>query len=394
MKRASRLALVIVALGCSASAMFTSEDPKRLNFKVVMLSEDLGLSVTTVRKLHEQLPSDSKDKLRTVTFGTIQTIFFDFAQPKMAPVNGYQVRMHFYALDAASPVSEKDWDVSEARALGGVDGLVLAVRCDSKGQCDGTKAEKRVRSFLEKAGYDWTKVPVVYEVHPKEGGAVPSLDAVRSAVGASHRQTVVGPGDGSTVIAHEVFAAYKAGQLGIPATNEDQAAAEQLKIRTFALADWYKEAGAAKAHTFAAKVPGNPDIYVFHFPATGQRDHETYATFARRLSQYELVAHTLVADENAADVLASINSAEFGPYALVHAGSPSRPFLLIPPVAWVQEVPKAAVRFLQVIPLTRRELAFGRKAGGRALAEKLNLAARGPAFGWKRTEKDSVVAGD
>src|SRR5262249_11665668 len=159
-----------------------------------------------VRKLHDQLPPESKDKLRTVTFGAIQTIFFEFAQPKVALVDGYQVRMHFYALDAASPAAAQDWEVAEARALAGVDALVLAGRCDSKGQCDGSRMERRVRAFLEKSRHDWAKVPLVYEVHSKEGGAAYPLNAVKTALGGARRRTVAESGSGWEPIGQEVLA--------------------------------------------------------------------------------------------------------------------------------------------------------------------------------------------
>ncbi|MBJ6759723.1 suppressor of fused domain protein [Myxococcaceae bacterium JPH2] len=374
--------------------MFVSEDSKRLNYKVVVVSEDRGLPLSIVHRLHEALPAESKGRLTGIGFGATRSVSFDFTPPEVEPIDGYQVRMHVYAIESGSVVPESEWAVAEARALAGVDGLLFAIRCDTNNQCDGAKLEGRIRASLEKAGYDWSKVPVAYEVHPKDAGSKPSLDAIRAKLGGTHNRPVVLAGDGAMAMTREVLSAYRVGNLNAPASEEAIAASERKKVRTFALGELYKNAGPGTAHSFPAKVVGEPDIFVFCFFTTDQRPYVTYATFARRLGAYELVAHAPDVDEQVMSALASINSGDFKPYALVESTNPRRSFLLVPPWGWPRDVAKAEVGFLQAVPVTNKERSFGKKAGGRALAERLNLAVHGPAFGWKRAEKDSVVSDD
>jgi len=56
-KRTAWLLLVCLLFGVPASAWFASENPKRLNFKIVTLSEDRRLSPAVTRELYEKLPA-------------------------------------------------------------------------------------------------------------------------------------------------------------------------------------------------------------------------------------------------------------------------------------------------------------------------------------------------
>ena len=352
--------------------MFFKKDPPQANFKLVLLSGERHLGEAVLRRLHESLPAERKEKIRVVRFGDVQILFFSVPWPGMPPIDGAEVWLHFYALGDTGGATPEEWAANETRLLAGVDGVLLAAPAGAR---DVHAIESRARSVLEGLRYEWAAGPVVVE-------APGTIAAERP---------VVALGEGPTALAQAVVGAHIAGTLKGPERDHaEQEAMNRLHARTDVALDYYEKAGADASETFTTAEPADPAIHVFHFSPSATRPHVTYATFARRLDAFEIIAHAPASNPEIPALVANLSSGDFAPFHTARFGDDGPAFLLVPPLAWPASIEGTA--FLQAVPITSREHAFAQASGGEALAAKLDLATRGPAFGWGRGEGESVVS--
>lgn len=350
-------------LAAPAAAMFPSENPKRLNFKLAVLADGPELAEAVLRAAHARAAKVDREKVAEIAIeGGGLLLSTAVSAPRLPSVDGYQPRLHLFA--ARAPNATTDTQV-----LRNLDGLLVAVRCDEGHACDVRPALERARRVVPLAD-----VPVVVEVVSLEGAQTLRARQLEALSAATFTARAV-KGEGIDTLARLVLEAYRA-RGADPAADVKRVAAQPLMQRTQALADLYRRAGAAGAISLPGRGEGAL-IHVFTFPPTETRRATTFASLVSEQPE-QLIAHLPAHDDAVAPLLAElIREGPVKPFTVrSHAG---RAYLLVPARAW-PPAPVPETSFLQVVPLTAAEAERARRDGGRSL----DLAKRDLTYGWAR----------
>lgn len=360
---------LMLSLGFSQEVlgMFVEGARKRINFKVVLLSPNFDESAREAQAYHTKLPADSKDKVRSVSSGSVATLFFDFRHHELQSYQNHEVRLHLYSL-SGKPESESARASQEFDLLKGADAIVVSVPCDEAGRCDESQAS-RARENFEKLGYDWNQTPVVYQVQATGKNGEPGARALENKIKAPNK-FVVREGLGIDASIRKVLAPYKAGGVALPPPIDGDAEAGKGRFRLAALVQFYKDKGASRAETISLHQGQN--VYVLGIPPSGDRPSFTYATAGLfKADKYELVAEVSDATDGIAEILTRISAADWKPETIALDERTRTSFLLVPYSRWRQQVAETGVEFLQAVPLAPEEAEFGAKHGVPALAKRL-----------------------
>jgi hypothetical protein len=400
--------------------VFLNRSSRELNLRLVLAGAPGAGHDRLLRELFAWIPDDSKGSLFAV-HGASATLFFDFLPPGLGTIRGFALRLHLYAYEGEA----QPGDV--AGLLQTADGVIFV---HDPAQPERSAAWRAaIEQTLEAAGFEPSKVPYVFAA---PGGAVPDPGgrpcvALDAASGTGAPDVIMAATRACLVaLKEDRLREWRPGPAKRHETLEFLARARVVGH----LSDWLGEVVEEREPLPGFVPEGRPGfIAVVLKPASGAG--VVCATAGLGLSEQapggpeprlELVARCPQADLDVVNslvmlarmvLLAGPDEAAYKAYdtvdltetGLAHArfvlvpapGADDHPFpdpqraddlrftLALPPGA------EAEVAFLQLVPVTARELAFAAERGSRTLLERMAAAGHDPALGWGRGEDASVV---
>jgi mutual gliding-motility protein MglA len=163
-----RVAFLAFALVCvPAAASFINYSTREINLKLVYTGPSGEGATQSLEYIYARTNPESKGKMIKLALPNgASTLFYDFVPASLGEIRGFKVRFHLYTTIGGP-------DAVEARKLilKGVDGIVFVADSDPARSKDNVAAFTQLKADLSGQGYDWQKMPIVFQFdhrdHPK-----------------------------------------------------------------------------------------------------------------------------------------------------------------------------------------------------------------------------------
>lgn len=404
--------------------MFIQRSARELNLRVVYFGPSLAGKGQALRYIHDRLGPDGRGRLITAESGGDRTVFFDFSPASLGKIHGFRVRLHLYTLTGLVHSA-----AAHERILRGADGVMLVADAQRARLEANVQAYTQLTEALEVHGRALADVPLVVQLNKADLPGAVGADALREALGLPAEVPVVAA---DAVHGAGVFEALKAMTKALllalrddrlrETTLDDDARREaaEFMARARVVGHYGEHLGETLAEYDAAQRPsGLPRVIVVEHGPLPTRPYWTYATAGLSLRaqpaegpepHLELLAYAPRRDQRVADVLMAVahqigaSAPDEPPYktfdTLDLTGMPLvHPTFVLAPAAessalldfpstspddlrYTALMGDVRVRFVQVRPVSARELDEANREGTPALLRRLDASGARVDAGW------------
>ena len=155
-----------------AHASFINYSSREINVKIVYYGPGTDLS-ENLQYIYGKTNPDAKGKMIKLATETEDVLFFDFLPLSLGEIRGFKTRFHLYTVPGAT-----DYEASRQLILKGVDGIVFVADADPKKAKANVISLMSLRTNLAKLGYEYEKVPVVFQIARTGAKGALTKDAV------------------------------------------------------------------------------------------------------------------------------------------------------------------------------------------------------------------------
>ena len=136
---------------------------REINFKIVYYGPGLSGKTTNLKKIHEQIPAESKGELVSLATEDERTLFFDFLPLDLGQVNGFKTRFHLYTVPG-----QVFYNSSRKLILRGVDGLVFVADSAPDRLRANAESLRNLRENLLEYDLQLKNLPYVIQVNKRD----------------------------------------------------------------------------------------------------------------------------------------------------------------------------------------------------------------------------------
>ncbi len=152
---------------------FVNPLQKEVNLKIVYAGPGLSGKTTNIQYIFENTQNQSKGKLLALSTENERTLFFDFLPLSVGEVRGYKTRFHLFSIPG-----QTFYEISQQFLLKGVDGIVFVADSRPERMEANVEALQLLKRNLERQGYDYARIPTVFQYNQRDSGDAMSVDVL------------------------------------------------------------------------------------------------------------------------------------------------------------------------------------------------------------------------
>jgi mutual gliding-motility protein MglA len=161
---------------------FINYATKEINCKVIYYGPGFSGKTTNVQFIYEHTQQEQRGKLVTLSTENERTLFFDFLPLAIGDIRGYKTRFHLYTIPG-----QTFYEVSRQFILKGVDGIVFVADSQAERMEANIESFESLEKSLERQGYDFNKLPVVFQYNKRDMPGVVTLRELESTFNPMRR---------------------------------------------------------------------------------------------------------------------------------------------------------------------------------------------------------------
>ncbi len=136
---------------------------REINFKIVYYGPGLSGKTTNLKRIYEQVPSESKGEMVSLATEDERTLFFDFLPLDLGKVNGFKTRFHLYTVPG-----QVFYNSSRKLILRGVDGIVFVADSAPNRLRANAESLRNLRENLHEYNLRLGEVPYVIQINKRD----------------------------------------------------------------------------------------------------------------------------------------------------------------------------------------------------------------------------------
>lgn len=142
---------------------FVNYHTKEINCKIVYYGPGLGGKTTNIQYVYQRTQAGNKGQMVTLNTENERTLFFDFLPLDLGTIRGFKTRFHLYTVPG-----QVFYEASRKLILRGVDGIVFVADSQVEKMEDNIESLEGLKRNLEDQGYDFEKVPLVFQWNKRD----------------------------------------------------------------------------------------------------------------------------------------------------------------------------------------------------------------------------------